>query len=126
MINRKKQKYSIIIITVLMISLLGVTLCNNFYDLNDQIKFGNGYDNKLLKMASLYEDLIIDDNGAQDWDWAKSSGICTGFGTPASPYRILDGIFEYLLNPDGHCLQIFNSRKYFILRNCTFRDADMT
>ncbi|MFX1380506.1 MAG: right-handed parallel beta-helix repeat-containing protein, partial [Promethearchaeota archaeon] len=125
MINRKNQKLMTIFTSIVICSFMSMMISTNLNVSNGKFELSNNYDTGLLKMATLYQDLIIDDNGAQDWEWAKISGICTGMGTVVNPYRILNGVFEYQSYPDGHCLQILNSRKYFILRNCTFRDADM-
>ena len=62
----------------------------------------------------------IDDLSVNNWTWAKIMGYCFGSGTELDPYVIGNDTFSYT---SGDGLVIKNSRKYFSVINCTFKDS---
>ncbi len=79
------------------------------------------------KTSGPYYGIVIDDtipvNGPNigNWTWAITQPWCTkGNGTESDPYVIEDATFLPPLL--GDCLTIQNSRKHFIIENCTFKD----
>ncbi len=79
-----------------------------------------------LSISATYNDIIIDDlpGSTRDWEWAENQPWLTyGSGKKNDPYFIENHIFEYSTGA-GYCLTISNSRKYFIIRKCIFRNSD--
>lgn len=66
--------------------------------------------------------ITIDDlpGSLVNWTWAKDQGYCTGAGTQANPYIILDKFFN-TSTVNLNCLTIRHSRKHFIVRDCEFK-----
>ena len=78
-----------------------------------------------IRSSGVYEDILIDDlpSSLTNWSWAQTQPwFGGGSGTSGSPYIIEDHIFEYSTG-SGLCFGIQNSRKYFIINNCTFRNS---
>ncbi|MFX1551759.1 MAG: hypothetical protein ACFFB9_15520, partial [Promethearchaeota archaeon] len=128
MINQKTQKYAILFTIFFAGSILGLSINSNLQVLNSNIEFENEYETDTLKIATSFGDIVIDvllttnTSTSGNWTWAKNVGICTGFGTPGSPYRIQGHIFEYS-SGTGDCLRILNSRDYFVIIDSTFRNS---
>ena len=121
MLNKKKQNLAILLAIFLTCSIMALTIGPNFQGSN--VTFD--YDTTSLNISTLYPYTVINDIlPGSTWEDAKSGGICTGSGTIGDPYIIKDDIFEYGGIGPGECLEIRNSRKYFILRNCTIINAD--
>ncbi|MFX0187679.1 MAG: NosD domain-containing protein [Candidatus Hodarchaeota archaeon] len=59
----------------------------------------------------------IDDTAWNNWAWAKSQGLCSGFGTEEEPYVIKDLIIKGGPVP-GIGISIKNSEAYFRIENC--------
>ncbi|MFX0155673.1 MAG: nitrous oxide reductase family maturation protein NosD, partial [Candidatus Hodarchaeota archaeon] len=80
---------------------------------------------KELKSSGVYYDIVIDDfpGSLTNWAWAQTQPwFGGGSGSPGDPYIIEDHTFEYS-SGSGDCFYIMNSRKYFIINNCTFRNS---
>ncbi|MFX1570538.1 MAG: NosD domain-containing protein [Promethearchaeota archaeon] len=78
-----------------------------------------------LKSSGIYYDIVIDDlpSSLTNWTWAMTQPwFGGGSGTSGDPYRIENHIFEYNTG-SGLPFGIINSRKYFIINNCTFRNS---
>jgi len=74
-----------------------------------------------LKSSGVYYDIDIDDlpGSLNNWTWATTQPwFGGGSGTELDPYIIEDDTFTYSSGA-GEPLRIFNSRKHFIVRNCT-------
>ncbi|MFW9774022.1 MAG: NosD domain-containing protein, partial [Candidatus Thorarchaeota archaeon] len=117
---KKNKKLAILILTFFSCSILAYT-----FSFNNHLSNMSTFDKESLKTSATLTDFQINDISTNNWTWAKNMGYATGFGTSGSPFVIEDQIFEYSIGI-GNCLEIINSRKYFILRNCTFRNADMS
>ncbi|MFX1437896.1 MAG: hypothetical protein ACFFAA_11975, partial [Promethearchaeota archaeon] len=121
MLKRNKHKFAFFIAIFLTSSIMVFTASANFYGSSDIVDVNNDYDTESLRTAAIFGDITIDallttntsTNG--NWAWAKSIGLCTGFGTPGSPYRIQGHTFDNALAADD-CLRILNSRDYFIIQ----------
>ncbi|MHA2121167.1 MAG: right-handed parallel beta-helix repeat-containing protein, partial [Promethearchaeota archaeon] len=122
MVMKQNQKIAIIFTVLLLSSVMVLFINTNLQVSSVSPESRNYYDGGSLKTAAVLTDFLIDDTGSDNWTWAKINGYCTGLGTPGSPYLIANQIFEYS-SGGGNSLTIVNSRKYFILRNCTFRNA---
>ncbi|MHA1933086.1 MAG: hypothetical protein ACW96X_11120, partial [Promethearchaeota archaeon] len=112
--HKNKQKYTILLMVFLTCSILGLSLGGSLNLSTTYHETKNEIDFKTLKTSSILTDFQINDIGTSNWTWAKLSGYCTGSGTSGDPYLIENQIFEYSIGP-GNCLEILNSRKYFIL-----------
>jgi parallel beta-helix repeat protein len=129
MFDKKKQKNTVLLTAFLIFSLLGISLGFNLHFIDNAVSDDNNYDIISPKMAATFVDIEIDalattnTTNTGNWTWAKDIGICTGFGTPASPYLIRDHIFDNGAMFDD-CLRILNSRVHFTIRSCTFRNSD--
>ena len=74
-----------------------------------------------LRNSGLSYDIEINDfpGSLTNWAWAATQPwFGGGSGTSGDPYIIEDETFMYSSGA-GECLRIFNSRKHFIVRNCT-------
>ena len=81
---------------------------------------------KEIKSSGVYYDIAIDDlpSSSNNWAWAKTQPwFGGGSGTSGDPYIIENHIFEYSAG-SGFCFSIINSKKYFIINNCTFRNSN--
>ncbi len=114
---------------------------NNIYGIflfssNNSIILGNIFNENLIKpyietnclnnnflwnVLDKYTDPIhIDDLGSGDFNWSEAKSLlawCSGSGDSANPYFfeniIINGQFS------SNCIEIENSNKFFIIRNCT-------
>ncbi|MFX1431889.1 MAG: right-handed parallel beta-helix repeat-containing protein, partial [Promethearchaeota archaeon] len=128
MLKRNNHKFVFFIAIFLTSSIMVFTASANFYVSSDIVEVNNDYDTESLRTAAIFGDITIDallttntsTNG--NWTWAKNIGLCTGFGTPGSPYRIQSHTFDNALAADD-CLRILNSRDYFIIQGCSFINA---
>ena len=128
MILLLKKKNKILIFLFSLFILLIFLQINNIFDNyiisnyeNPQVDTEN--DLKGLKTSTTYNDVEINDlpGSPFNWSWASTQPWCTqGQGTQEEPYIIEHVNFSYS-SGTGNCLSILNSRKYFIIRNCTFR-----
>ena len=121
----KRQKINLIILSILLILLPIIIQGSNNSEL---VQFNEDKGMKRLKTSEVYADILIDDtmttNTANqgNWTWAVSQPWCTGEGTPEEPYIIKDKTFIYTAG-GGECLTIINSRKNFIIGNCTIMNS---
>ncbi|MFX1500120.1 MAG: nitrous oxide reductase family maturation protein NosD [Promethearchaeota archaeon] len=127
---RTKIKVSIVIIIIFSIGFMSINLnlyTNklNFSNTDSLVKDFTGD----LKLSGSYTDIMINDllttNTTKygNWTWARTQPWCTqGTGDLGNPY-IIEGHTFNSSGSYGSGLQIFNSRKHFIIRNCIFRDA---
>ena len=79
------------------------------------------FDLNELKSSGVYYDIDINDlpGSLNNWTWATTQPwFGGGSGTELDPYIIEDDTFMYSSGA-GECIRIFNSRKHFIIRNCT-------
>ncbi len=79
-----------------------------------------------IKVSATYNDIVIDDlpGSLTNWTWAETQiWFGGGSGTIGSPYIIESHTFEYSAG-GGDSFAILNSRKYFIIRNCTFVNSN--
>ncbi|MBY9017069.1 MAG: hypothetical protein KGD68_15375, partial [Candidatus Lokiarchaeota archaeon] len=97
--------------------------------LNYNFNLSNDFKHKVdtPRTSATYEYIIIDALATTNttyygnWSWARAQPWCTtGDGTKDYPYIIENVTIIY--PPAIDCLTIRNSRKYFIVRNCTFKD----
>ena len=80
----------------------------------------------ILFTYPVFYDIVIDDlpGSLTSWSWAETQPwFGGGSGTPGAPYIIEDHTFEFSAG-SGSCFSILNSRKYFIINNCTFNNSD--
>ncbi|MHA2475391.1 MAG: right-handed parallel beta-helix repeat-containing protein, partial [Promethearchaeota archaeon] len=122
MVFKQNQKLVLFFAMILVGSVMTLFINTNFQISSNNSESSKNFDGGVLKTAGILTDFLIDDTGSDNWTWAKNNGYCTGFGTPGSPYLIQNQIFEESI-ASGNSLTIIHSRKYFILRNCTFRNA---
>jgi len=115
----KTQKIVILLILGLVFPLI----------LNYNFRLNNDFKHKVDKprTSATYDYIIIDalattnTTNYGNWSWARAQPWCTtGDGTKEYPYIIENVTIIY--PPAIDCLTIRNSRKYFIVRNCTFKD----
>ena len=59
--------------------------------------------------------------GAHNWTWAVTYKVCVGSGTIVDPYIIQDFVIDGQLI--GACIEIRDSTKYVIIRNCILNNA---
>ena len=79
-----------------------------------------------LKTSATYTDIEINDlpGSLTNWSWVETQPwFGGGLGTSGAPYVIESHNFEYSAG-GGHSFAISNSRKHFIVRNCTFINSD--
>ena len=97
--------------------------------LNYNFNLSNDFKHRVDKprTSATYDYIIIDalattnTTFSGNWSWARAQPWCTtGDGTKDYPYIIENVTIIY--PPAIDCLTIRNSRKYFIVRNCTFKD----
>ncbi len=75
----------------------------------------------------IYEDgfnksaIIIDDQAANNWVWARTRIWCSGSGTAGDPYFIKDLIINGKFSTSG--IDIQNSSAYFVLQNVTVQNV---
>jgi len=80
-----------------------------------------------IKSSGVYYDVEINDLPISpvNWSWAETQPwFGGGSGTLGSPYVIEGHTFEYSMG-SGLCFGIRNSRKHFIINNCTFSGSDL-
>lgn len=80
-----------------------------------------------IKSSGVYYDIVINDlpGSLTNWSWVETQlWFGGGSGTLGDPYIIEDHTFEYSAG-SGACFSIINSRKYFIINNCTFRNSSL-
>ena len=81
-----------------------------------------------LKSSGVFYDIVIDDlpGSLTNWSWAETQPwFGGGYGTSGDPYIIEDHTFEFSTG-SGDCFNILNSRKDFIINNCTFKNSGGT
>ena len=81
-------------------------------------------ENNIIKFnymdGSLFSPVIIDDDGGGDFTWSEAKALfswCTGSGSYSDPYIIQNLIIDG--QNSSSCIEIRNSKVYFIIRNCT-------
>ena len=75
-----------------------------------------------LKSSGVFNNIAIDDlpGSLTNWSWAETQPwFGGGTGTELDPYIIEDHTFDAL--GTGDSLRIENSRKFFIINNCSFK-----
>ncbi len=80
-----------------------------------------------LRSSDVYFDIDINDlpGSLNNWSWATTQPwFGGGSGTPGNPYIIEDHTLMYSAGV-GECIRILNSRKHFIIRNCTIINSDL-
>jgi len=105
------------------------SLCFSVIIIQTSFKFGDNSENKIIEEELDIHNLktsynwylhviVIDGDGATDWNWAKGQGWCTGSGNYSDPYYINNTDF----NGDmvGSALTIQDTSAYFIIENCYF------
>ena len=111
------------IVILLVLGLIFPLILNNNFNLS------NDFEHKvdIPRTSVTYHYIRIDELATTNttysgnWTWARAQPWCTtGDGTKEYPYIIEDVTIIY--PPAIDCLTIRNSRKYFIVRNCTFKD----
>jgi len=84
--------------------------------------FGGCYDNFPIWNDGFNGTAIhIDDDGWNNWEWARGRFWCSGSGSEADPYVIEDLIVNG--SNSGSCISIENSDVYFRIENCTVFNA---
>ncbi len=74
----------------------------------------------------VFYDIVIDDlpGSLTNWSWAATQPwFGGGSGTPGAPYIIEDQTFKSLAGLA--CFSILNSRRHFIIDNCTIRNSKL-
>lgn len=94
--------------------------CNSIYD-------GKDSKNVLIQRLKIsgswiLTPFVIDEQGYGDYTWAEAAfqPWCSGSGTWEDPY-IIENV---TINGGGSCLEIQNSKVYFIIQNCTFKNSN--
>ena len=113
-LNNKKIK---IIFGLILLIMLNIASIPSFHA---PMKKNNSELHELRSSGVSYDIEINDLPGSlTNWSWATTQPwFGGGSGTELAPYIIEDETFMYSSGA-GECLRIFNSRKYFIVRNCT-------
>ena len=115
-----KHKISILKIVVLLFLIFVLNL-NFAPKLNSHLRNG---DCLQPKISDLISPIVIDDlpGSLNDWKWVESQvWFGGGNGSKTNPY-IIDDITINGQN-SGNCIEIKNSNKYFIIRNCTIYNS---
>ncbi|MFW9946185.1 MAG: NosD domain-containing protein [Candidatus Odinarchaeota archaeon] len=125
---KKMEKISIIAIFLCVFILISIanplTSENNLYDTEDS---NDKLDSKTSGFWELNEIYINDTEtgvGAKNWTWAASQDWCSGSGTWADPYIIENVTVD--AEGTGSGIIIINSIKYFIIRNCTVFNSQLS
>ncbi|MFX0032775.1 MAG: NosD domain-containing protein [Promethearchaeota archaeon] len=114
----KKPKWNKVILLFFLIIATVFAGLSSAHFVNTQTYVDTSIFNENLRISATYNTtLSINDmpSSLYNWTWAKNQGYCTGAGILSNPYVIQNHIFNVSLNT---CIEIFNSRKYFIIRNC--------
>ncbi len=118
----KNRKFKIILGLILVITLnfpFIPSILNPLSKSNNN-ELGN------IKSSGVYYDIDINDlpGSLNNWSWAVTQPwFKGGSGTVGDPYRIEDETFMYSSGV-GECIRILNSRRHFIIRNCTIINSD--
>jgi parallel beta-helix repeat protein len=109
-------------------------LCTGFFPLENNTivnyMYPCSYENNFQESVRIEDYWILDSitidgaatgGGAHNWFWAVSQPWCNGSGTLNYPY-IIENITIYG-GESEYCINIKNSDKHFIIRNCTFYNA---
>ncbi|MFX1493143.1 MAG: NosD domain-containing protein, partial [Promethearchaeota archaeon] len=125
---KKMEKISIIAIFLCVFILISIanplTSENILYDTKDN---NDKFDSKTSGFWELNEIYINDTEtgvGAKNWTWAASQDWCSGSGTWADPYIIENVTVD--AEGTGSGILIANSIKYFIIRNCTTYNSQLS
>jgi len=109
-------------ITALIISLILLFIFS--FKFNNLTTEGTKVDNNKLRISALTFPIFIDDTApGSNWAWAAvQPWFGGGSGTSGDPYILEDLIIDGLSAFD--CITIQNSKKDFIIRNCTVYNGD--
>jgi len=110
-----------LILSLFCISFLILTIKRNNY--TDQTE--SNYINEKIKLSDTHYDVLIDDlpGSLNNWSWAETQPwFGGGNGSINNPYIIDGHVFEYNIGA-GYCFRITNSRKYFQITKCIFRNS---
>ncbi|MFX1267286.1 MAG: NosD domain-containing protein [Promethearchaeota archaeon] len=125
---KKMEKISIIATLLCFLILISLTEPMTPENLVGNIE---GTDNEFDSKASGYwilNEIYINDTetgvGAKNWTWAASQDWCSGSGTWADPYIIENVTID--AEGTGSGILIANSIKYFIIRNCTTYNSQLS
>ncbi|MFX0187990.1 MAG: nitrous oxide reductase family maturation protein NosD [Candidatus Hodarchaeota archaeon] len=131
-ISKSRKKIIFSIATVLFIGLMLSSIllaCANtqIASVGDNSSSSNekaGTTETDISLASIEDAIYIDDTSSNNWQWAKSVGICTGSGTYDDPYVIQ---FKFI-NGDNlqsweSCIEIKNSYKHFKITSCVLSNS---
>ncbi|MFX1572304.1 MAG: NosD domain-containing protein [Promethearchaeota archaeon] len=128
--NKKKNLTLLFSFFILFIIINLNSRYNNFnIPVNKNFETDKRTNLKELKTSTIYYEITINDlltsntTNMGNWTWARTQPWCTqGSGTSEDPYVIENSTFTNS-SLYGAGLSIYNSRRYFIIRNCTFKDA---
>ncbi len=114
---KKKNKITALIVSLMLLSIFSIKF-------NNLTTEGNKVDNNKLKISALTPPIFIDDTTpGSDWAWATGeSWFGGGSGTSDDPYLLEDLIIDGFSVSD--CITIHNSKRHFIIRNCTVYNGD--
>jgi len=129
-VNKKIKEFKIVKLLIILIALfifisISTSSGKFLFHTNEKLELDDENDLEDLETSVIYNDITINDlpGSPNNWNWAKSQPWCTqGSGSQGDPYIIEDATFNYISGV-GTCLSISNSRKFFILRNCTIKDS---
>ncbi len=120
LMNKSKKKGILAIISVFMLMFCIFTLSTkliqkNNFDLNENSK-------NFETSGSIVENPIFINGSAtglsaHNWTWAEEQFWCGGSGTSIDPYFIENLLVDG--NNQSNCIEIHNSAKYLIIRDCT-------
>jgi parallel beta-helix repeat protein len=120
----KKKKISILV----LLFFLTVFMSSINLEYKDNLGDSNNDFNNLRSSAYYNPDpFYIDDSetgvGAHNWTWAVGQAWCSGSGTWGDPYIIEDVVIN--TTTPGTRIEIRNSIKPFIIKNCTLYNGGM-
>ena len=129
-----KIRFSILLISIVFISI--VTPNITYFNKNTAIKEENNHDdiinnfsenirdsNGVIVSITYDPEILIDgDNNDNNWTWAVAQSWCSGSGTWGDPY-IIDNLNLTDSDGLGGCLEIRDSKAYFIIQNCEFKNS---
>ena len=97
---------------------------NIFNNTNEDNSLNYYFFNKNPNRSGFWEVNSITIDGPGGWVWAVSQPWCNGSGSLNHPY-VIENITINNIDGSGTCLSIKNSNAYFIVRNCTYYNADI-
>ena len=97
----------------------------NYINWNGDDDYLSFYLNEIIPDYWILSPFVIDDYGNGDYTWAEAAmeDWCSGSGTWSDPY-IIENVTINGLN-SGSCIEIINSNKFFIIRNCVLFNSAM-